>query len=360
MLVQTVFGGICMSINKRTIVLTSMITLSVLLSGCGLLEGKEKEKIDPPQTVTYTDDGQVIEGTEGEENTEEASEGSVKTELYLFDKNGYVVPQTFSLPKTESVAKQALEYLVEGGPVTDMLPNGFTAVLPAETEVSVDITDNTAVVDFSNEFKNYKPEDELKILEAVTWTVTQFDSVENVKLKLNGHELTEMPVAGTPIGKTVSRANGINLDTTDVVDITNTKAATVYYVSGEEGSYYYVPVTRRVEENNVEGVVAELVKGPSYSSTLINDFSPDVELLEEPKIEEGKVTLNFNESIYGSFEEKIISEHVLNMLVLSLTEQDGIESVEVMVDGEAELVKENGEKLVEPVTRPEKVNTISF
>lgn len=350
-----------MSINKRTIVLTSLIILSVLLSGCGLLGGKEKEKIDPPQTVTYTDDGQVVEETAGEEVAEEeASEGSVMTELYLFDKNGYVVPQTFSLPKTESVAKQALDYLIEGGPITEMLPNGFTAVLPADTEVSVNITDNTAIVDFSNEFKNYKPENELKILEAVTWTLTQFDSVENVALKLNGHELNEMPVAGTPIGKTVSRSNGINLDTTDVVDITNTKAATVYYVAGDEGSYYYVPVTRRVAENNIEGVVAELVKGPSHSSTLLNDFSPDVELLEEPKVEDGKVTLNFNEFIYGSFEEKVISEHVLNMLVLSLTEQNGIESVEVMVEGEAELVKENGEKLVEPVTRPEKVNTISF
>ncbi|MGG0720436.1 GerMN domain-containing protein [Robertmurraya massiliosenegalensis] len=350
-----------MSINKRTIVLTSLIILSVLLSGCGLLGGKEKEKIDPPQTVTYTDDGQVVEETAGEEVAdEEASEGSVMTELYLFDKNGYVVPQTFSLPKTESVAKQALDYLIEGGPITEMLPNGFTAVLPTDTEVSVNITDKTAIVDFSNEFKNYKPEDELKILEAVTWTLTQFDSVENVALKLNGHELNEMPVAGIPIGKTVSRANGINLDTTDVVDITNTKAATVYYVAGEEGSYYYVPVTRRVAENNIEGVVTELVKGPSYSSTLLNDFSPDVELLEEPKIEDGKVTLNFNEYIYGSFEEKVISEHVLNMLVLSLTEQEGIESVEVMVNGEAELVKENGEKIVEPVTRPENVNTISF
>jgi germination protein M len=362
MLVQTVFGGICMSINKRTTILSSVIISSVLLSGCGLLGGEKKEEIDPPQNVTYTDDGaEITEETTGEEVVDqEAAEGSVMTELYLLDKNGYVVPQTLSLPKTESVAKQAVEFLVQEGPVTEMLPNGFAAVIPAETEVSVDIKDKTAIVNFSNEFKNYKPEDELKILQSVTWTLTQFDSVDNVKLKLNGHDLNEMPVAGTPIGKTVSRANGINIDTTEVVDITNTEAATVYYLAGEEGSYYYVPVTRRVDENNIEGVVAELVKGPSYTSTLISDFLPDVALIDEPKIEDGKVTLNFNESIYGSFEEKMVSEHLLNALVLSLTEQKGIESVEVMVNGEAGLVKENGEKLVEPVTRPENVNTGSF
>lgn len=350
-----------MSINKRTTILTSVIISSVLLSGCGLLGGEKKEEVDPPQNVTYTDEGAVTEETTGKEVVDqEVAEGSVMTELYLLDKNGYVVPQTLPLPKTESVAKQAVEFLVQDGQVTEMLPNGFAAVLPAETEVSVDIKDNTAVVNFSNEFKNYKPEDELKILQSVTWTLTQFDSVDKVKLKLNGHDLHEMPVAGTPIGDTVSRANGINIDTTEVVDITNTEAATVYYLAGEEGSYYYVPVTRRVDENNIEGVVAELVKGPSYTSALISDFLPGVALIDEPKIEDGKVTLNFNESIYGSFEEKIVSEHLLNALVLSLTEQEGIESVEVMVNGEAGLVKENGEKVVEPVTRPENVNTGSF
>jgi germination protein M len=360
MIVQTVFGGICMS-NKRTTILTTVIISSVLLSGCGLLGGEKKENIDPPKTVTYTDDGTITEETTTEEVVDkEVTEDTIMTELYLLDKNGYVVPQSMPLPRTESVAKQALEYLVQEGPVTEMLPNGFAAVLPVDTEISVDIEDNLATVNFSNEFKNYKPEDEQKILQAVTWTLTQFDTVENVRLKLNGHDLNEMPVSGTPIGKEVSRANGINIDTSEVVDITNTRAATVYYIAGEEGAYYYVPVTRRVEENNIEGVVGELVKGPSYASTLLNDFAPDVELIEEPKIENGKVTLNFNESIYGSFEEKFISEHVLNMLVLSLTEQKGIESVEVMVNGEAELVRENGEKLVEPVTRPQNVNTGSF
>lgn len=337
-----------------------MIISSVLLSGCGLLGGEKQEKIDPPQTVTYTDEGAITEETTEEVVDKEVAEGSVMTELYLFDKNGYVVPQTLPLPKTESVAKQALEYLVEGGPISEKLPNGFAAVLPVDTQVSVDVKDNTAIVNFSNEFKNYKPENELKILQAVTWTLTQFDGIEKVKLKLNGHDLNEMPVAGTPIGKDISRANGINIDTTDVVDITNTKAATVYFLAGDEGTHYYVPVTRRVQNNDIEGIVSELVKGPSYASVLLNDFSPDVELLEEPKVANGVVTLNFNESVYGSFEEKVISQHLLNSLVLSLTEQNGIESVEVMVNGEAELVQENGEKLTEPVTRPENVNTGSF
>ena len=51
---------------------------------------------------------------------------------------------------------------------------------------------------------------------------------------------------------------------------------------------------------------------------------------------------------------KKISEHVINTLVLSLTEQPGIEGVAVTVNGKADLVDEEGKKLTEPVTRPEK------
>nr|WP_263325521.1 GerMN domain-containing protein [Neobacillus sp. Marseille-Q6967] len=350
-----------MSKNTMKPLVTVVLASTLVMSGCGLFGGEEQKKVDPPQKVTVTDKN-TTEETSGKK-AEAEQEVNLKTELYLIDKNGYVVPQTLELPKTSSVAKQALEYLVVNGPVTDMLPNDFRAVLPEDTQVSVNIKDGVAVVDFSKEFKNYQPEDEMKILQAVTWTLTQFDTVQKVKLQMNGHELTEMPVNGTPISENLSRASGINIDTAGVTDITNTKPVTVYYIGGEQGSYYYVPVTRRVsagEKDNITAVVNELVKGPDSKSNLVSEFMPDVELLEAPKIEDGKVTLNFNESIYGSFEEKVVSQNLLNSLVLSLTEQKGIESVAVTVNGKADLVNDKGEKLSEPVTRPEKVNTGSF
>jgi germination protein M len=358
-----------MSLNKRRIILFSAIFLfSTLLAGCGLLGGEEKKQMDPPQKVTYEDPGkkgtEEIAATVKKSSKEKgAAEETVMTELYLMDKDGFVVPQTIALPNTTGIAKQALEHLVVNGPVSEKLPNGFQAVIPADTQVSVNIKDNVATVDFSKEFANYKKEQELKILESITWTLTQFDSVKTVKLQINGEELNEMPVNGTPISEKQGRANGINLDTKDVVDIANTKAVTVYFVGGEEGNYYYVPVTRRVDnkvKDNVAAAINELVKGPSYTTNLQSEFAAGVKLLDDPKIENGKVTLNFNEAIFGSFKDKIISDHLLNSLVLSLTEQKGIESVSILVKGKAELVTEKGDKLSEPVTRPEKVSTGSF
>lgn len=369
--VQTVFlGGLPMAKKAKVSIAVTVLASSVYLSGCGLFSfGDKKEKIDPPQDTSYLKEGEKVdtakkeEGKETSAKKEEATENSVMTELYLIDKNGYVVSQSIPLPGKESVAKQALEHLVVNGPVQEVLPNGFRAVIPADTQVSVDIKDGVAVADFSPEFKEYQPEDEQRILESITWTLTQFDSVEKVELRVNGYPLTEMPVAGTPISEDgLTRKTGINVDTSGVADPTSTKPLTVYYVSQTDKETYYVPVTKRVSSNetdDVKAVVNELIEGPGYASSLVSDFT-GAELLDDPKIKDGNVTLNFNEGVYGSVEEKLVSEHMLNALVLSLTEQRDIKGVSVEVNGEAASVAKDGEAVTEPVTRPENVNAIGF
>lgn len=357
---------------KRTYVAATAIILasSIFSAGCGLI-GKNKEKVDPPTEVSHLKEGEELDTsleTETEKETagkEEAAE-TMMTDLYLIDRNDLVVSQTLSLPKTNSRAKQALEYLVAEGPVTDMLPNGFRTVLPAGTDIDVDIKDGKAVVDFSEEFTKYQAKDEQKILQAVTWTLTQFESVDSVELRVNGHQLKEMPVNGTPISKEgLSRADGINNEQMDVADITNSRPLTLYYLAQAAEDYYYVPVTKRVSNKNSDdlaAVVNELIEGPAMQTALLSGLGliDDVKLLDAPKVKDKNVTLNFNEAVLGSGEEKVIADEVLQSLVLSLTEQQGIESVSIMVNGKAELVNEKGEALTAPVTRPEKINAGSF
>ncbi|WP_062355338.1 GerMN domain-containing protein [Bacillus kwashiorkori] len=344
---------------KKKFFFLFILTASILLSGCGLFGGS-KEKIDPPKSsVTYEDDLNVSKDEKDEESVDE----KIKTELYLIDKHGFVVPQTFELPKTTSVAKQALEHLVADGPISEMLPNDFRAVLPAGTELTVDITDDgVATVNFSKEFKDYAAEDELKILESITWTLTQFDTVTSVKLKLNGNELKEMPVNGTPISEVLSRKTGINYDVNGVVDLANTHPVTVYYVAQTDYNSYYVPVTKRISNektDKVSSVVEQLIKGPNINSPLFSLFNPDAELLEA-KVEDGIATLNFNENVLANFDKNVISNDLLNMIVLSLTELEDIKGVSIQVNGDSSVVTQEGEPMTEPVTRPKNVNTGSF
>lgn len=341
-----------------------ILIASLVLTGCGLFGAeKDKEDMDPPGNAEVGDgeDTENTDGSVGEES--EADETAVQTQLYLIDKDGFVVPRTFTLPYTEGIATQALEHLVTGGPVTEMLPDGFRAPLPSDTALSVNIKDGVATVNFSKEFADYAAEDELKILQAVTYTLTQFDSVKSVILQMNGNDLNEMPVNNTPISDELNRSIGINHDISNVVDITNTRPVTLYYVAQTDQESYFVPVTKRIsnkEDDTVTAIVQELIKGPDHTSPLFSLLMSDVELLDKPSVKEGVVTLNFNENIYGRFEENVVTDHVLNALVLSLTEQDGIEGVAIQVNGKTDIVDEEGEALTEPVYRPKNVNTGSF
>ncbi|WP_017726678.1 GerMN domain-containing protein [Halalkalibacterium ligniniphilum] len=326
-------------------------------------EGDSLGLEDDEQSEGLTEDGEGNEDASGKEQPGAEATEMTTRELYLLDENGLVVPQALQLPKQEGVLKQSLEYLVEDGPVTNLLPNGFRAVLPPGTEVDVNLTeDGVAIADFSNEFKEYKAEDELKVLQAITWTLTQFDNVEKVQIRINGYEQDKMPVNGTPIGDGMSRANGINIETDNVVDVVSSKEVTLYFLAQSGENTYYVPVTRRVNATSDEltAAVEELLKGPSHYSNLVTDFRQGVALLEEPQNEDGVVTLNFNEALLSQLQSTAVSEKALNMLALTLTEQEGIEKVAIQVNGESNALNESGQLLAEPVTRPTQVNTGKF
>ncbi|NEU29822.1 sporulation protein [bacterium LRH843] len=347
-----------------------VLVLSMLtMTACSFGSNEALKEMDTPP-VNYVDQGESLgleEEKPGEEAPEEKAEKdkatveTMKRELYLIDSNGLVVPQTFDLPKTEGTLRQSLEYLVDGGPITELLPNGFQAVLPAGTVVDVNLKDGIAIADFSNEFKDYNPDQEKQILQAITWTLTQFDNVEKVQLRINGYDQETMPLNKTPIGKGVSRADGINLESDGVADVVSSKGVTLYFLAQNGDNTYYVPVTRRVslKEEPYTVAVNELLKGPSYHSPLLTDFRQGVALKEVPQYENGVLTLNFNESILSQLQSTAVSEEVVNMIALTLTEQEGVEKVAIEVNGEANVLTETGQ-LAEPVSRPNFVNTGEF
>lgn len=358
--------------RKRAALLCgSLVTSVALLSGCVFQGEQSLEEMDKPKQENVEGEAAATEESVNvgqTDNTDVIKVETVARQLYLLDENGMVVPQTVPLPKPETndVAKQVLQYLVKGGPVTDFLPSGFQAVLPAGTEVNgLDLLDDgTLVVDVSKDFIEYRPEDEIKILESMTYTLTQFENVDRIKLQINGYDTDVMPVNNTPLSSGYSRANGINLETGDVADISNSRSVTVYYPAQHDDQFYYVPVTKRVEgssESDYATIIETLVNGPGYKGDLLNVFNDGVQLTEEPTVEDGVLSLTFNENVLSNFEDQsIISKKVMDSLVLSLTERDDVEAVSVKVKDFEEIYDEEGNAFTKPVTRPEMVNTGRF
>ncbi len=363
MVVQSISGGKRMRKYSYKSFLTALVLLMCtgLLAGC-LFEGEQSlEKMDAPDEAVTTspeaeEDGSAPEedGEKAEDSTEQESTATVPRELYLMDANGMIAPQTVELPASQEVASQALEYLVKDGPVTNLLPNGFEAVLPAGTEIlGLNTEENgTLVVDVSEDFKNYEAKDEEKILQAMTYTLTQFDNVKRIKLWINGHEQEVMPVDGTPISQGVSRADGINNNVGVQRDVLNSKAVTVYFPAQNGEQVYHVPVTTRVAEDSDEYAarVEALFEGPELGSSLTNPFHEGAEMVSS-RLENGVLALSFNEKILTGSDQPALSDAALASLVLSMTDLDDVESVEVQVEGSEQVINEAGEPLAEPVSR---------
>ncbi|MDG5786904.1 GerMN domain-containing protein [Evansella sp. AB-P1] len=365
------------------------IVTAITLTACGSdpvndIDDVLKD-IDPPQQIEYMEEDEEVSlevmedenGTIGDPATDLDADGitdqeeveekggtvseSVMRELYLMDRNGLVAPQTLTIPTGENEVEKVVEYLVNGGPVTEVLPSGFQAVLPSGTEIlGAEVSsDGIVTIDFSEEFSDYHPNQELQVLQALTWTVTQLSDVNRLMIKVEGEQLEMMPQNGTPIASGYTRAHGINLEMSDQTDLVNTNSVVLYFLSENEGRTYYVPVTRRVpaQEDVYQAVVGELLKGPSMLTALLSDFDSNVQLVEEPRFSNGTLTVNFSKELLNKNEGTALSEDVLNMLVLSLTEQENVENVSLLVDSEETIEVSTGETLSTPVNRPNTVNT---
>jgi len=345
---------------RGVLLISFLLSVSIFMVGC--LQGEQTfEEIDVPEESIIQESEENGESEEdvnidaGEVEDVIETEETVLRELYLIDAEGFVVPQMIELPKTESAALTTLQYMVKDGPVTEMLPNGFQAVLPAQTDIlGMNLSDDgTLVIDVSDQFTNYEAKDEVKILEAMTHTMTQFENIERIKLWINGEEQLEMPVNGTPISSGYSTDKGINVFVDGKPNIHTSKSLTVYYPKQYHEQFYHVPVTQYFEEDDdriFEAVIQSVMKGPSFGVQAAQVFNDGTELLESPVLNEGVLQLVFNDAVLKDEDKAMISDEVMETLVKSLTALEEVEAVDVKVKDKSVIVSESGTTYDRPVT----------
>lgn len=341
---------------RKSGVLLVFFTLMILLSGC--FQGEQTfEEIDVPEEFSIVDEeGNEITNETIDSDSDEVTETeeTVAREIYLFDADGFVVPQTIEIPKTKSAAMTVLEYMVKDGPVTELLPNGFQAVLPAGTEIlGLNLEDDgTLIIDVSEQFKNYRAEDEVKILQAMTYTLTQFDNIERIKLWINGENQLEMPVNGTPISEGYSRQKGINVMAPVRPSLISSEPVTIYYPKKYHDEFYFVPVTEHKDvskEDLFTVIVNSLIEGPSFELQAAQVFNEQSNLVTKPVLHNGVLQLQFNEAVLADSEKNVIADEVMQTLVTSLTAIDDIDAIDVNVENKEFLVNEAGTTYDKPV-----------
>jgi len=264
-------------------------------------------------------------------------------EIYLLDSNNFIARTSVLVSKKstakESIARELLETLIIDGKRESNIPSGFRAIIPLDTKiVTITLQESTIKVNFSKELLDVTKDYEEKMIEAITYTLTSIDGVEGVLIYVENELLTVLPKKSTHLPTLLTREFGVN----KVYDLSSTSDinyVTVYYINKYNKDYYYVPVTKYVNDSRekIKIIIDELASGPTYESNLMSFLNANTKLLNYEMVD-NIMKLDFNPYILSSLDEKKILEEVIYTISLSLGDNYDIAEVVFNVE-ELEITK---------------------
>ena len=267
------------------------------------------------------------------DSTAGAKAATMSTVVYYQDNYGYLVPVMCTLPYEDGVAKATLNRMIQS-PENDMQAArlGLKTVLPEGTTIDLDISDGLARIDLGKEvLKMADAAAESNMIAAIVQALTEFESVERVEFLVGGQKLDKL-THGTDISGTFERGE-INLETSvSTINSGELKPVTLYFPC--ESSSVVVPVTRMVYSNaDVNTAVLELAKGPSTQSPLESALPAGCGLIDV-QVVDGVAKVNFTKEFANLVQNTDGGRLALKALVLTCTQFDGVNSVQILVEGE--------------------------
>ena len=250
--------------------------------------------------------------------------------IYLLDDDNYLGKSEVVVNsiETEEKVKELIEILINGGEGENKIPNGFKAILPSDTKIlSVKYEEGLIKIDFSKELLNINKDLEEKMIEAIVYTVTSVENVDKLIIYVEGDILTKLPQTKINLPSTLDRNFGIN-KTYDFTKTDDINQVTIYYLNKHNDNYYYVPVTKYLNDNRdkIKIIIDELTSNNTYNTNLLSYLNSNTELLaieEQPDILE----LTFNSYIFSDIDNKDILEEVIETICLSVKDNYDVEEL---------------------------------
>ena len=269
-------------------------------------------------------------GATAQKTEDEAAK--VSTIVYYQDNYGYLVPVMCRVPMEDGIAKATLNLMVQSVN-NDMQAArlGLRTVLPENTKIDLDISKGLARIDLSGEVMNLPDAAaETNMVNAIVQTLTEFDSVDRVEFLIDGQK-KETLTHGTKVSGTFTRGD-INLEAVEpTINLSASEPVTLYFPA--DSGAVIVPVTRMVREGcDVNTAVMELAKGPTNEEMLESVVPAGCGLIGV-EVENGVAKLNFTGEFVNLVQNSDGGRMALKALVLTCTQFDGIDSVEIYVDG---------------------------
>ena len=251
--------------------------------------------------------------------------------IYLLDTNDYLSRTKISVSNKDAISKASdlIEGLTTDGKKQVMIPNGFKALLPSGTKVlNLKLDNGILTIDFSKEFNNISEEYEERIIESLTYTLTSIDGIDKIVIYVEGKKLEFLPNSKEKIPEYLDKHYGINKKY-ELTSLNDIDSYTIYYVFNYNNDVYYTPVTKYINNENqdkVKIIIDELASSLIYESNLMSYLDANVKLLDY-KLEDDKITLNFNDFIISDITNNLILEEVMYTIGLSLCDDLDVNTV---------------------------------
>ena len=328
-----------LSKNQRKVYLmaVTLLVAAVALASTWSLwvkpAGSTAKTAETPETVEQAAPRPTVDAA-APTATQPAAEGGEKasTIVYYQDNYGYLVPVMCSVPMQDGIAKATLGMMVQSaGNDMQAARLGLRTVLPENTTIDLDIHDGLARIDLSKEVLSLPDAAaETNMVNAVVQTLTEFDSVDRVSFLIGGQKLEKL-THGTGVAGEFTRGD-INLEAAEpTLAHADAQPVTLYFPA--DSGAVIVPVTRMVRSKaDVNTAVMELAKGP-VNSDMLESVVPAGCGLIDVQVEGGVAKLNFTNEFVDLVQNSDGGRMALKALVLTCTQFDGIDEVEIYVDG---------------------------
>ncbi|WP_350342605.1 GerMN domain-containing protein [Proteinivorax tanatarense] len=314
---------------KIRLLLIGFLVLLITL-GCGgcldrIFGPVEEDKNDEKDSEKPEEKVQVQE-------TSGAEDEYLEIDFYVVDDTTeMLLPVTITYPRQEGIAQATVTELVQGSEISQKIGEfNLSLPLPEGTEVlGISISDKTAVVDFNEKLLSFEDKNQEKLaVTSIVYTLTQYSSIDKVQIRVNGNTINEL-TNGTKVSLPISRGNlGVNVSVEDEVDLKNSEMVTVYYPILRNETNLYIPVTKVVNSstNQLKTAVSLYLGGTDFSKP----FEKDVEIIKT-QTKENVAVVSLSQEFISYPRE--IEEGVVESLILTVTEIERIDKVQLLVEG---------------------------
>lgn len=256
---------------------------------------------------------------------------TVSTVVFYQDGDGYLVPVTRRVEKTEGIAKATLGLMVKSAE-NDMQAArlGLRTVIPEGTTFDIDIANGRANVNVSKEALSCtSAAEEALMVDAITNTLACFSTVEEVTLEFDGQKRSRLTY-GTDVSGVFA---GGNLNLESVATFEEDAGLVQLYFPSQTGRLL-VPVTRAVFSTaDVSTAVLELAKGPKDDSGLERALPEDCGV-KSVTLKDGVVTVNFSKEFKAALDGEDGGRQAVRAILFTCSQFPGVKKVEVQVEGE--------------------------